>query len=89
VTQTLKPQQATSLLEAVRHEEYVILLAVLIHIRRDKAIDCDRCSEDLNDVLHALKITGQCLVPCGAIDALKESLVTFGTKATTKIPEDK
>jgi hypothetical protein len=67
--------------EVIRPEEHVILLAVLIHLRREKRFDVDRCTEDLDDVLLALKTTGHCLIPRGAIDALKTFLSQFGTFA--------
>lgn len=66
---------------SIRAEEHVVLLAVLTHIRRGRNIPAERNTEDLDDVLLALRITQYCMVPVGAIDALKSSLVAYGTDA--------
>jgi hypothetical protein len=69
----------------LRSEEFTILLAVLISQRKASSKDeRERASTDLIDVLMALRVAGHCVVPCGAVDALKKSLMQYGTDAFPK-----
>jgi hypothetical protein len=65
---------------ALREEEFVMVLAILVNARRKKGIPAARSVEDLRDVLTALRVSGHCLIPCGAIDAMKQALKPYGTE---------
>jgi hypothetical protein len=65
----------------VREEEFTILLAIMVHYRKAETKQTvDRCCDDLTDVLVALRTAGHCIVPCGAVDALKRQLLNYGSK---------
>jgi hypothetical protein len=69
----------------LRSEEFTVVLAVLIYQRKASTKEeCERAAADLGDVLLALRVSGHCVVPCGAVDALKKSLLQYGTEAIAK-----
>jgi hypothetical protein len=66
----------------VRSEEFTVLLAVLVEQRKNagRPVEPVQSARDLRDVLSALHTVGHCIVPCGAIDALKRALLQYGTE---------